>query len=182
MANITASSVTSTFRTRVRDFANTSIIWGTNNKPANSLASWFGGTTAGNPYSPADSSVGASGVTLTPGNLHTWLQAYTDSYANIRKAKITIYRTRSGYSNNASTLIYDETKVCYLSTAYRAYVSNASVHYVERGYTASKYYVDQYIERLRSNYSVARNSVQNLSNSVCHDSCHSDCHDSRNRR
>lgn len=182
MANITASTVNARFRSRVRDLANSEIVWGTNNKPTDALASWFKGSTSGDSSYPSDSNVGYTGTTLTPTNLVTYLQAYTEIYASIRRAKIVIYRTKTGYSNNTKEEIYNQTRVANLSASYRAYVSPASTYLVERGYTVSLDNVYNYIDRLRYNYSVARENVQTLTNDVCHNSCHANGGGGRSRR
>lgn len=220
MTDITPQRIIDRFNNRVRDYANASISWGSNNYPAGSDASWFGGTTSGVGDTVSAYDIQAitslytrditetvttgSGKTATTTttvvgqdtyassygfnskviavNVISALQAHLNLYSRIQQVRIRTFRSRSGYSNNAASLIVDSTADANLTDEMRL-DNNVADGTLANGNDIEWAHVYDFIERCRSRvWSLKTYTQRTLTNTVCHDSCHSSCHSNRGRR
>lgn len=183
MADIDLTDVRTQFLNRVKALVDSSITWGNNSYPVNADWRWFGGSTSGSPYSPSEAYLDSDGR-IDASVLRDGLLYYLNLYSRIRRTRILIYRTRSGYSNNSSRLIYDYTRYAHLSSSYGFNVPDPSWAGVQEGTPVDQSMLYDFIEGIRSKYweHCRGTSLLTLTRSVCHDSCHDNCHDSRGRR
>lgn len=163
---------------RIRDRCNSGISWGSNNYPANSLAGWFGGTTAGR------------SDTLSAGHFQAGepdasqavdrLRSFANGFAAIRRTRIVIYRTHYKAGNQ---VIYDGTAVAHTAYSVGAYANGVPVSALRAGVEMDINTLRTSIDELYNQYvASARNTTLTLTNTICHSSCHSNCHCARGRR
>lgn len=185
MADLTRADVIYKANVLIRDRCNSGISWGTNNYPAGSQPSWFGGTTAGK-----FPSIGLNSGAASSSQIVSTLQGFAGHFASIRRTRIVIYKNMNGYepkrpnvnSTHAWTsVIYDATAIAHLASD--AAGATPGNHYVTANNHATGWSIDDLCNKLYNSYvNNSRYTTATLSNNVCHYNCHNNCHDSRHRR
>ena len=183
--NIDAQNVVDRFADYVRASANSGIVWGTNSRPGTWIpTSVFGGTTAGKTIEINGNSIGGPTGLIVASTVRNVLIAETNRYTRIRNLRARLLRQ----GNNA--VIYDQTRVAHMSSAYQQTISNPSIptngpnagNLITIGSDSSNTGIEEYFARLRSAYNARRGTTITLTYYQCHSSCHSSCHGSRGRR
>jgi len=189
MTDIQSQRIVDRFDVRVRQYANSGISWGSNNYPTGSDTNWFGGSTSGSTDALTSADIGDNpnakygAITdIDAIDVVNGMQNHFSIYSQIQRVRILTYRSRSGYSNNASQLIYDGTALANLASLYRDNGDIADGN-LTAGQKITWQSAEDFIQRCRDRiYSRRVNTQRTLSNTVCHDSCHSSCHSNRGRR
>ena len=168
----------------VRDVANASISYGTNNKPFSEMPNnRYGGTTGGVSSTITASSI--TGDTITASTIRSVLETEARKYTNIRKQRAILFVTGPGGNTGSrptAGTVFDQTKVAHLDTGNRANLSSISSTGVTSGDTINDTNLETYMNRIKTAYNSVRNSSVTDQINVCHASCHSSCHGSRGRR
>jgi hypothetical protein len=176
---ITPQNIVDRFKDFVTDTANSSIIWGTNNKPFGEMPDgYFGGTTSGSTITVTGSSIGLKGDNITAANIVNALLTETALYTNIRNLRALLFLT----GNTASYYIYDQTQKAYLNTDYKQTLNTVNTENVESNQTISATNLETFFTNLQTEYSTQLSNTQTIQIDVCHSSCHGNCHSSRSRR
>lgn len=175
---ITRNRVAIQANSRIRDRCNSGISWGTDNYPANSLAGWFGGTTAGLGESLSRDSFNAGDTDAS--QVVDRLRSFANVFAAIRRTRIVIYRTHYQLGNE---VIYDGTAVAHTAYPVGAFADGVPVSAVRNGVTMDLGALNESIDELYTAYaSNCRTTTLDLTHTVCHSSCHGNCHCARGRR
>lgn len=182
---INAQNIVDRFADYVVATGNAGISWGTNAKPFSEMPdATFGGTTSGRAIGITGSNVSATPITGS--TIYNALNAETQTYSNIRNLRARLNVTGGGGNTGSrptAGIVYDQTAVAHLSTAYRQSQINATNPNVSSGNVISASNLETLFDRLRTIYSSNyRATTQTITIDVCHASCHSNCHSSRGRR
>jgi hypothetical protein len=184
MADVKSLDVYNQFVGRVVGYTRSGISWGTNIYPANSLVSWFGGTTSGDLGVPSLAQLQVPSDELTAKTLRDVFMSYVNVYSRIRRTQIYITRSKSGYSNNTATVIYNAIAIAHLPAGDYVPLASPAAGGLVNGLPVDQSQTYDYIERVRNLYaqSARVNTLRTFSRQVCHTQCHSNCHNSRGRR
>lgn len=166
--------------------ANSSIVWGTDNKPFVDMPdSTFAGTTAGTTVTATGSSIGNTGEIINASNIVNALLTETALYTNIRNMRAILNVTGGGGNTGSYPspgIIYDATNKSNLDISYRQTLNAVSNANVASGYTVSTTNLETFFTNLQTEYSTQAGNVATIQVDVCHSSCHSSCHSNRGRR
>lgn len=183
---VTPQNIVDRFKDLVTDVANTSIVWGTDNKPFSEMPdSNYAGTTSGTTISIIGSNIGVTGNLITASTIKSILETETALYTNIRQQRAILNVTGGGGNTGSRPtpgVIYDQTNVANLSTDNRAAIGSISSSNVDSGQTISSSNLETYFANLATAYNTIRTTAVTQQIDVCHASCHSSCHGSRGRR
>jgi hypothetical protein len=193
------SNIVSRYADYVRDTANASIVWGTNNRPSPYFTSTyigfepFGGTTSGRGLSISGSSIGTTIIDAS--DIYNTLVSETRRFSNIRNLNARVNVTGAGNTVGSGTrtdlgpvtgsepgIIFSQTAKAHLSTTYRQGDINPSNAGVSATSTIRTSSLESFFSNLRSAYNTYRTNTVTITANVCHSSCHSSCHASRGRR
>lgn len=184
MADVKSLDAYYRFYNRVTLASTAGISWGTNNYPANSLVGWFGGTTAGSLGLPSVDAIEGPNDDLNAAALRTVFMQYANIYSRIRRTRVYITRSKSGYANNTASVLYDGTAIASLPAGDQFNLGALAAGGLNATLDVDQGQAYDYIERLRNLY-IQRTRVstlKTLSRQICHTQCHSSCHNSRGRR
>jgi len=183
---ITPQNIVDRFKDFVTDTANSTIIWGTNNKPFSQMPdATFAGTTDGTTITATGSSIGSTGNTITASNIVNALLTETALYTNIRNLRAVLNVVLSYYGGNypgGGGVIYDQTAKAYLNTDYRQTLNTVASTNVESEKIISATNLETFFTNLQTEYSTQSVNTATIQVDVCHASCHGNCHSNRGRR
>lgn len=183
---VTPQNIVDRFKDLVTDVANTSIVWGTDNKPFSEMPDGnYAGDTLGTTISITGSDVGITGDVITASTIKTILETETALYTNIRQQRAILNVTGDGGNTGSRPtpgVIFDETNVAHLTTDNRTSLGVVSSSNVDSGQTISSSNLETYFGNLATAYDAVRTTAVTQQIDVCHASCHSSCHGSRGRR
>ncbi len=183
---ISKAGIVNRFDDLVRDVANASISYGTNNKPFSEMPNArYGGTTSG-----VSSGINANSITgdlITASTIRVVLQAEAANYTNLRNQRAILFVTGPGGNTGTrptAGTVFDNTAKAHLDTGNRVSTAMNSVSAtgVLSGDVISDTNLETYLNRIKDAYVAVRNSAVTDQINVCHASCHSSCHGSRGRR
>jgi len=181
---ISKAGIVNRFDDLVRDVANASISYGTNNKPFPEMpAARYGGTTSGR-----SSGINANSITgdlITASTIRSVLQTEAATYTNLRNQRAILFVTGPGGNTGTrptAGTVFDNTAKAHLDTGNRAALGAISATGVLSGDVISDTNLETYLNRIKNAYVAVRNSAVTDQINVCHASCHSSCHGSRGRR
>ena len=182
--NITKASIVNRFEDLVTDVANSSIVWGTNNKPFTEMPNdRYGGTTSGDSINITGTSI--TGDTITASTIRTVLETEAALYTNIRQQRAILFVTGGGGNTGSrptAGTVFDTTNVAHLDTGNRAALGSISSTGVTSGDTVEDTALETYMGNIATAYNAIRTTTITDQIDVCHASCHSSCHGSRGRR
>ena len=183
---ITPQNIVDRFKDFVTDTANSTIIWGTNNKPFSQMPdATFAGTTDGTTITATGSSIGSTGNTITASNIVNALLTETALYTNIRNLRAVLNVVLSYYGGDypgGGGVIYDQTAKAYLNTDYRQTLNTVASTNVESAKIISATNLETFFTNLQTEYSTQSVNTATIQVDVCHASCHGNCHSNRGRR
>jgi len=184
---ITPQNIVDRFKEFVTDTANSSIIWGTDNKPFSQMPDGtFGGTTLGTTITATGSYIGSSGGSILASNIINALLTETALYTNIRNLRallnVTLTYQGGGAYPGGGGIIYDQTQKAFLNTSYRQTLNSVNNSDVVSGNKITASGLETFFTNLQSEYSTQLSNTQTIQIDVCHASCHGNCHSSRGRR
>jgi hypothetical protein len=184
---INPQNIVDRFKDFVTDTANSSIVWGTNNKPFSEMPdSVFGGTTLGTTITVTGSTIGAVGNEINAANIVNALLTETALYTSIRNLRAILNVTGGGgntgsYPNPGA--IFDATAKSYLDyVTYKQTLGTVNNAGVSAGQTISSTNLETFYTNLQTEYNSQSANTATVQVDVCHSSCHSNCHGSRGRR
>jgi hypothetical protein len=164
-------------------------IWGTDAVPFSQMpTSYFAGTTTQpvNLIELDSADLVPSPDIIDGSDVHNALLTETNKYTNIRQMRAILNVTGGGGNRGSYSspgVIYDQTRLAYMSSSYRQSLSSvAGSNVIATGYIISRSDLETYMQGLENAFLAARNNVQTVTINICHSSCHSSCHGSRGRR
>jgi len=183
---VTPQNIVDRFADFVTSTANSSIEWGTNNKPFGEMPdAVFEGTNAGTTITATGNSIGVTGNTITASNIVNALLTETALYTNIRnlRALLNVVGGGGNTGNYGSPgIIFDATQKSNLNTSYRQTLNTVNVSNVSTGNVITVSNLETFFTNLQTEYSTQAANIQTIQVDVCHASCHSSCHSNRGRR
>lgn len=183
---VTPQNIVDRFADFVTSTANSSIVWGTNNKPFSEMPdSTFDGTTSGTTITATGNSIGVTGNTITASNIVNALLTETALYTNIRNLRALLNVTGGGGNTGnygSPGIIFDATNKANLNTSYRQTLNTVDVSNVSTGNIITLSNLETFFTNLQTEYSTQAANTQTIQVDVCHASCHSSCHSNRGRR
>jgi len=184
---ITPQNIVDRFKDFVTDTANSSIIWGTDNKPFSQMPdNTFGGTTTGATITTTGSYIGSSGGSILASNIINALLTETALYTNIRNLRallnVTLTYQGGGDYPGGGGIIYDKSQKAFLNTSYRQTLNSVNNSDVVSGNKITTSGLETFFTNLQNEYNSQRANTATVQVDVCHSSCHNACHSSRGRR
>lgn len=183
---VTPQNIVDRFKDLVTDVANTSIIWGTDNKPFSEMPDVnYAGTISGTTINVTGSNIAITGDLITASTIKSVLETETALYTNIRQQRAILNVTGGGGNTGSRPtpgIIYDQTNVANLSVDNRASLGSISSSNVDAGQIIDDLNLETYFGNLATAYNAVRTTAVTQQIDVCHASCHSSCHGSRSRR
>jgi hypothetical protein len=183
---ISPQNIVDRFKDFVTDTANSSIIWGTDNKPFTDMPdATFSGAIAGTTITVTGSDIGSVGSTITAASIINALTTETALYTNIRNMRALLNVTGGGGNTGSQPtagIIFDQTQKSNLATSYRQTLDAVNNSNVLTGQTITTSNLETFFTNLQTEYASKRDVVQEIQVDICHASCHSSCHSSRGRR
>jgi hypothetical protein len=185
---VTPQNIVDRFKDFVTDTANSTIIWGTNNKPFSEMPdNTYAGTTSGVSINATGATIGTTGNTITAATIRSVLETETALYTNIRRQRallnvIGVAGEANIGSRPVAGIIFDNTQVAHLNTGNRSNLGAISSTNVESGDIINATNLENYFQRIATAYNNIRTTAITNQIDVCHASCHGNCHGSRSRR
>jgi hypothetical protein len=183
---VAAQNIVDRFKDLVTDVANTSIIWGTNNKPFSEMPDGnYVGNTTGASISITGTNIGVTGNIITASTIKSILETETALYTNIRQQRAILNVTGGGGNTGSRPtpgIIFNQTEVANLTIDNRASLGVVDASNVNSGQIIDSSNLETYFANLATAYNTIRTTAVTQQIDVCHASCHSSCHSSRGRR
>lgn len=185
MANLRPIDFINYFDQKIKNPANNSIEYGTDNLPTvlNKSASvtygeeeylaWFGGTTDGVNERP---NAAAFSGDVKPEQVRQAILDSASKFSVIRRVKYNMRYRSSDDGVNSYDNFETGTGYTHLSNDYLQAINAPTVHDVKSGEDADLSALESYIDKVAVNVKSLRDTTVNLSKTYCHSSCHSSCH------
>lgn len=180
---VNAQNIIDRFADYVVATANAGIVWGTNARPFQEFPPTVFGGDGGRAIA-----INGTNITADPinaGKIYDTLLNETYNYTRIRKLQAKLNVTGGGGNTGSrptAGVVYDQTNVANMSTAYLQGLGLPDLNNVKAGQNISSTNLENLFNTLRAAYQGKRDTVYTIQVDVCHASCHSSCHSSRGRR